>query len=502
MASSDTPSSAGAERHGHNLGWLLAGDLFGKAVSVVFFAYLSRKLTVAENGHYGTFIAYLPILLGVIAIGLPDIVTREVARRHERLDELIGPGMALQSTLFLFVTPLAWGLSHVLGYSPALQLIVFLAAVGAFLRALIGMHTAALNGYEQFKLISLIAIATRTLTACGACLALYTGLGLAELLLFFLGAYVVELILSFLALRHASGGYRVHASARAAGLLVREGTGMALSRFASILFYMADVPLLNVLATPEAVGLYAIGSRFLVLLWTFADQLENVSYPILSRKAIDTEAAQGRAVTRLIRVMAFGAVPMAVGMALLARPLVVLLCGARYLDGAFPTIMLTGVLACEMLARIPVVYLRASARPHWVTACYLAGAVAKLTLGPLLIMKWGTAPFLVAGLVLAALTAVALLEAARRAIGTFSWADLLRILGGPVIASAVMAVPVWLVRDWPIAVSVPGGALVYAAALWGLGVLDAEDKQLIRGLLRMRAGDEDLSTADDADARR
>jgi lipopolysaccharide exporter len=85
----------------------------------------------------------------------------------------------------------------------------------------------------------------------------------------------------------------------------------------------------------RALGLYSIAYRVpTLLLQNIANQISQVAFPALARKRVTDAAGVGASTHRLIRYQSLYALPLAAGMAVLARPLVGTIFSARWLDAS------------------------------------------------------------------------------------------------------------------------------------------------------------------------
>lgn len=471
-------------RHGRNISWMLAAELFGKSISIFYFAYLSRKITVVENGWYGTYLTILPIIMVLNTMGFHDVVIREVAKDRERVHGLVSSAMLFQTLLLLAVLPASWFITGRLGYGDELRKIVLLATVSGYVWAIIHMHVAIISAHERFKYTSFIEMSVRTVTIVGACSLLYLGFGIVAIVLFLSGTHVFHLLISVTTSRWKCVRYRFRPNLRDARYLLRHGIPLAVGRFAATGYYYGDVPLLNSLSTPQVVGLYSVGLRFMILIETFSNILEAVLYPLLSRKSEESGASQQFVLERFIKLALLLGLPIGVGMTLLSQDIVTLLFGAKYVEGSGAAVILTWVLAFAMLERMAANYLRAKTRQELPMFCYGGAFLLKLSLCFVVVPRFGTTGLLAVNLVLTSLMAVVMLAMARHVLaGDHFIRTLLRLAARPAMAALVMAAAVWFLRGQSVLVSIPAGAAVYGIALLLMGTVDDFDRRMIRATL-------------------
>lgn len=267
---------------------------------------------------------------------------------------------------------------------------------------------------------------------------------------------------------------------------------MALGRFAGASYYRMDVPLLNSFAQDvQAPGHYSIATRFYVLLATVMDNLETVFYPILSRKSAESQEAQTFALERMLKLVVLIALPMFVGMAILADNIVVTLAGEKFAPGADATAVLTGVLALSMIDRTIVTFLRARTKQHLPLACYGTACILKLAFCLWAIPRHGIVSLLVINIVISALMTAVMLGIARNELPKLGFIRITRtVFLRPLVAAGAMAVAILQLQALSIFVSVPIGFVVYGISLMLLGTVDEFDKQMIRETLRKNRSQE------------
>jgi O-antigen/teichoic acid export membrane protein len=463
------------------MAWMLGADLFVKALSVFYYAFLSRELAESDMGAYGTFLALLPIFMVLNTGGFQDVITREVAHDRSRRHQLAPTALVLQAVLFVVVLALTFPLLNALGYGPSLRHAVIIACVGGFLWAIIHVHQAIFAAYEDFRPASAANMIVRLLILAGSIAILYLGYGLRELLLFLLPMYGVQAALLAFELYRRGEGFRPDPTAAAAGELAREGWPMALGRLAAATFYRIDLPLLNSLALPGVSDVYAIGFRFWVLLTTIPDTLESLFYPIMSRRAREEPASQHFALVRFEKYMIAVALPMGIGMTILGEQINFALNGERWTESTPAMIILTWVMALAMIDRALVVFLRARGEQRVPFACYGIVLAIKVAAAFPVIANWGMMGLLYLNLATAGVLTVLLFAGTMRSLPLFDLKSLAGILWRPIAATAVMGLIIYALRDYPVFATVPLGAIVYGFVFLGLGGIDSFDRAMIRG---------------------
>ncbi len=267
---------------------------------------------------------------------------------------------------------------------------------------------------------------------------------------------------------------------------------MAVGRVAGTSYYRIDMPVLRLVGSPGMAMEYAVGPRFFVLLTTLPNALESIFFPILSRKTSAGADGSGFVIERFVKLTWLVALPMAVGMTMVGEDVVRLLAGEQYLNGVPVVVMFTWVVALAMLDRVAVVYLRAAGRQSTVMWIYCAALAAKSALCVPAIWIWGINGVIGISLACSAAITLYIFAAMRALIPTVRLRTLMLLGVKPVIASAIMALILWIFprqlwgTSYSLFLTVPLGAGVYTVSLLLLGALDEFDRQFLAKTLKIK----------------
>ncbi|MBK9550462.1 MAG: flippase [Gemmatimonadetes bacterium] len=228
--------------------------------------------------------------------------------------------------------------------------------------------------------------------------------------------------------------------------------------------FNSDFIFLRIFRDSAAVGIYAAAyaliSFFLNLGATYTTLL-----PVMTRVRDDRPAVTALYDGSLAQVLA-GAIPVAVGGALVAPRLIVLVFGADYLAATLPLQILLWSIPVALIRNVSQSALIAYQRQDqlMLTAAWAAGINVALNVA--LIPGWGLAGAAVATLATEVLrTALAARYTHRLGLPMSSPWRFRRVI----VASAAMAAVVWWLGQQPLGLVVAGGALAYLLALTAAG---------------------------------
>lgn len=305
----------------------------------------ARVLGPSELGRFGLVISIIMVFGTIADAGLTYSAIRLIARNAEtdlqkahavarsyfRLRVISGVSVAILGI------PLSWPLAWLLGYPdlvPYLQL-SFLTLISLSLSS---YPNTILIGLAHFRPLGIAGVLNAVITVAGILILFFTGvLSLGTLIAWNVILPLVSSLPSWLVtprewlpwrLWHV-GEVELRTDVRRE--LVAFGKWIGLALVGTMLVTQGDVLLLGRLATPAAVGVYAVALALASRLDTLNQSLFTIMMPRASRlEGISSIKSYWRQV-------AFGSVGLAVGLgmaALVAQPLIVLLYGERYAASA------------------------------------------------------------------------------------------------------------------------------------------------------------------------
>lgn len=453
-----------------NFAILSTGEIFARLLTFAAVVALTRALGVETFGVLAFALAAMTYAELAVGFGLDHLGQLEVARGAETVDRLasavvlarLAVAVAAYAALAAFVAlaPLPEGAATViLLFGP-----LFVA------RAL--QLDWTLLGVERMAPVAGANVAAEAVLAAGV-IAWVRGPGdLVRVPLVYLASRATLSLL--LAAAHARRfGIRPAAPDPAlARRLVAAAAPIAATIGCGLLFYNLDQLLLGLLSTPEASGEYGASYR-LVLLMSMLSLGYFVSLrPTLGRASMSGFGDVSGLVTRSYRVTAAVATGVAVGGAILARPILVLLFGEPYAGAATALRVLWLAFVGLVINRHHLDLLVAFHRQRRALAATAAGAAVNVALDLLAIPRWGAVGAAGATVVAEAVVLAVAVRFVRRDVGPVPTG-----LPTPrtLVAAATLAAFLLLAPGLPALLAVALGGGVYLAALLALGVVTLDE---------------------------
>ncbi|MBI4492426.1 MAG: flippase [Chloroflexi bacterium] len=488
VSASPRPRVSSIRRLARNSLLPTATSLLNKVLDMGFAVAMLRMLQAEGVGQYTVAVVLAGYFDILVTFGLPTLITREVARTPGEAARYLGSSLALRYALWALCLPLVAVLlgpgADVLGVNAQVALAVWLLVAAMLPGILAGCLSALFMAHERMDVPALVAVATTLLKVAlglGALLGGYGFVGLAAVaVLANLATAALLLGLCWVLLGWPGAQLDLTLGRR----LLGPAFPLMVSSLLNSLFFRLDALLLNPLAGPLAVGYYSSAYKVIDGLLVVSSSFTLALFPVLSRLAHGPSERLRDAYWLGLKTLLLVSVPMAMGVTLLAEPLMELFAGPSYLPHAALALqVLVWFLPLSFANGLTQYVLIALDRQRVLTLSFALATAFNVAANLYLIPRYSYLGAAIATI----LSEVVLL-------GPF-WLALLRHLPGipllrlgwrPLLASAAMVAPVLAVREVHWLLAIPVGALVYAAAVLVLRTLDQAELALLEPLVGRR----------------
>ena len=488
-------SPAAGSRRGsllvRNFGVLMSSQLATWGLSMAATIVIPRYLGAELLGRLHIANSLWAIGFVVASFGMNLLITKEVARDPSRLGPLLATSITLRLLLSVPVALLLFVYARLAGYAD--QTIAVLAIIGA---ATLGLSVTAsiasiLQGLERMGAMSLATVVGRVVFVGGSLALLAAGYGIIAVAVVTAAGNFVSLALHVWALRDVRRELGDHSrmsvdTAALVDLLRRSAPYFGLSFFIVLYLQVDAIVISLVVESEEVLGWYSIYDKLAGTLMFVPTVFMTVMYPSLSRLFSDSPDGHNRLTRKSYELMLLISIPLGLGLAAIARPLVELMFGADFEEAA--AVMAVGgiVTSLTYLTTVLGMFLISMDRQREWTRIIAFGALLTIPLDIVLVPLFQThfdngaiggavAYLITEGLVLAG--AIYLLPTG--ALGPGSTAFTARV----VAAGVVMVGVIYPLRELVLPVQVATGALSYGVMVAVLRLVSAEDRELLRSYL-------------------
>jgi O-antigen/teichoic acid export membrane protein len=468
-------------------------QLLNRLIDFAFAMVMYRILAPTLVGRYDFAVAFIGYFDILARFGLGTLLTREVAKERSQANRYLNVVSILRIALWLVSLPLMTLaiLVYLLlsgGLTTDIVLAIAFFAVGLVFSNFADGFSAVFYAYEKMEYPAAIATVTALTRVSLGVLVLLAGWGIVGLAGVSVAANVVSAtVLGALMVRHCFKP-RFEWDAQTGKWMLNTSFPLMINLFLATAFFRIDVLLLKPFKGDAAVGYYGAAYRYLNGLNIIPSFFTLAVFPMMSRYAASGRDSLVRAYVLSLRLLLLVAMPIAAGTPFIARELILLLAGSKFLpDSTIALQLIIWFLPLSFVNSVTQYVLIAIDQQRFLTKAFLIGVafniVANMFAIPLFSYR-GAA-------VVTVFSEVALLipfyYSVRTHLGPLPW---VAIAWRPVAASAAMAGVMWVLRGIPWILLIPAGGLVYVAVLAIIGGFRQPDMDLIFRLLpldRLRA---------------
>jgi O-antigen/teichoic acid export membrane protein len=310
-----------------NTVFFISALVIQKILAFGFFIFIARTAGGYSTGDYVGALSFATIFSIFLDLGLSQVLIREVAKKFEQGRNYLNNIISLKIVLAAFVYLLLFSVLQILdilGKSHPDTLMVLIAGVVMVSDSFIMSLHSTFRGYQNLVYESLIIVLSKILIIIVGVAGVKFGFPPYIFIVAILVGSVFSLIISwyFLAKR-----YKFHFKFQLNKEVLKPFLKMAvpfaiLGLFTNI-YAQIDVVILSVIQGSEAVGQYSVTSKTLNALQFIPMAFSASLYPAMSRYFVEAKEKLQNVFERGFIYLAAICVPLAVGIFMLAEPIII-----------------------------------------------------------------------------------------------------------------------------------------------------------------------------------
>jgi O-antigen/teichoic acid export membrane protein len=477
-------TASGTARILPNTVYRATADIGSKLVSVGFFIVMARMLGDSAFGVFTFGLSFAALVTVLAGFGQDAILTREVARDRRRVDTYFANTLALKLVASLPVLGLAVAAFLIIDMSSRTRTVAILLSVAVLTELLTSTTFAVFQAYERLGFLPIVIIAQRLFTAGAGIAAMVAGAGIVTVAAIYLVGSLLAFVLSLALLFQRVVRPRLRIDTSTWWPLMRVALPVGVALVFQVTLFRVDAAILQIFEPESIVGQYGAAYRLfespLFISWAVGAAV----YPVLSRL---TNSLELRTVFERSLKLAVGtALPFTVGAALLGTQVVDLLYGKEFHASGRVLALLAPTIVLYSYNHVSGVLLLARNRQRALGVLYGVLAVENLVANFATIPSYGMTAAAVNTTVTEVLLFLGMVFVTRGIAEQMAWK---RILAGPLVAGAVAAGLMALLRGSSFALAVAAGIVGYAVALALFErIAFPDDARAIVGFVRRRFG--------------
>lgn len=476
-----------------NASVLMASQLITWTLTLLLTIVLPRYLGAANVGKLHVANSLWAIVAVFVTFGMDTLLTKEIARDTAKAMPLFGTSVVLRLLFQIvgFAALIAYFRLFPERYPFETVIVAGIIGFSSLLWQLNGACQAVLQGVERMEFISLGSIAGKAVNTLACIALLLLGFGVYVVASVTVVAAAVTLVIELAAVNRLAGPLRLGLDWREAGRVLRASFPYFMSGVFLVFYMQVDIIIISLLVDERAVGWYGAADQLFGTLLFIPTVFITAVFPALSRLYAQAADALPKLMRKSWDMLMLLAIPIGLGLLVVADPLVVLLFGGEFAPSG-PILALMGVVLILTYQNILLgQFLISTDRQNAWTIVMAVTAVITIPLD-FIFVPWcqqqfgngamgGALSFILTELVMN-VVGVMLLPA-----GSLGRSNVRSGLLAAVAGLAMVAVA-WPLRWYFLALPVVAGAVVYVGLILLLRALPPEDLRLFGSLAQGLVG--------------
>ncbi len=370
-----------------NASWIMIGRIFQLALTFVTTMLVTRYLGPTEYGKITYVYSYIQLFLPLCALGMNDIVVKELVDDRDHNDEILGTMIVLRLLASLVSMLCSVLLVSVLNEGKSYLIIASLQSIGLLFQSFDGIMY-----FYQSKLLSkksgLVYASAYVITSVIRII----GILLKRDYRFFAFAmsldFVVIAVLLIGVYRKDGNGFRF--SWPMAGKLLAKSRYYIFAGLLVVIYgKVTDTLLLGKMVDETSVGYYA-AATMLCNAWPFVLTaiIDSLSPVIIDTHKSDQKAFKKK-LKQLYAIIFYLSTLAAIGITLLSDLIIMIIYGAEYMEASVPMKIYAWSTAFSYLGVARTIWMQCEGKTRYETVISLTGAITSIVLNYFLIRAYG-----------------------------------------------------------------------------------------------------------------
>ncbi|EKD66941.1 MAG: polysaccharide biosynthesis protein, partial [uncultured bacterium] len=380
--------------------FMTMASIFQKVIAFAYFTLIARNIGATGTGTYFFALSFTTVFVVFVDLGLTNVFIRESAKAKEKLGEYLSTILSIKIWLGILSYLAAVIVINLMGYDMETRHLVYLSAVTMLLDSLHLTLYGSLRALGELKYESMSIVGSQLLTLILGTFFLYAGFPLIYLIFAFTVSSVGNVFFAIFILKtkhHLS--LKPHFQSAIAKRIAIIAIPFALAAVFARVYSYIDSILLSKMIGNEAVGFYSIPYKITYAFQFIPLALIASLYPKFSEYFAHDKKKLSQVFEQGMKYLLLISMPIAFGIAVLSKDIVLFLYTDEYLPSVLPLQILIISLIFSYLSFPIGAFLNACDKQKIQTAIVGAVMALNIVLNLLLIPLYGVSGAAISALV-------------------------------------------------------------------------------------------------------
>ncbi len=464
--------------------WLSVSRIISLILLFLAYLLLTNYLGPYRYGQFQFVLSYVTLFGVVIDFGIQQYVIKKISEDRTQAKKYFHNFLAVEIVLSLIVYGAMVALANFNGYEPVVVKAIMLAGLGTAVHGLIYPFLSVITAFYDLKKAAFLNFIASLINVSLILLTIWVGGGIVMLTAQQVIYATIAIIAYYFYIQKHIGKPQIWLGLRTIDKGLIKTMLIAALPFAllvgfSTVYNRIDVVLITKFLGYSQTGLYSAAYKFYDLLAFFPAVVSHALYPLFATLMAEGKRGEIRIILeRYLRFMTALALPIGMGGMILSKQIISIL-SPEYADAAVVLAVLVWAPSILFLY-IVVNSLVISQLTKWAMTITGVNVIINVIGNIILLPLIGIVGAAIMTLVSEFLQGVFYFYFVRKKITKFRFFSL---VWQPALATIVMGVAVWFVRELPLPGSVVIGLFVYGLSLLALRFFHKDDLVFLKSLL-------------------
>jgi len=328
-----------------NTAYLTISYVGQKILSFFYFVFVARMIGVEDLGKYTFALSFTTLFSVFIDWGLTQTLIRESAKYKDKTNQYLASILGVKAILAVLTYAVVVVVINLMGYTGITRNLVYLAGILMVIDQFTLTFWGLFRGQRNLKYESISVIINQAIILIFGITVLYLHLSLYFLMLpFILGSTFSLLFSMAFAKKSLGASFCPEFNWRVFKFLLGIAIPFALISIFSRVYGSLDSVMLSKMVGDKAVGWYSVAMKIPFALQFIPAALAAAIFPAFSHNFVHDKEQLKNTFDRVMRFLTIIVLPISLGVAILAKPIILFFYGEQYLPAAWPlTILMLGL---------------------------------------------------------------------------------------------------------------------------------------------------------------
>ena len=460
---------------------LFLGRAVGLLLGMVRLNFLARYLGVGNFGVLNSATFFVSLFLPLFDLGISQILTREIVRKPDQGNRLLGQALAMKAIIAVGSSVLVYCVAEVSAFDRVTSWAVFFTTAAIAINSISTAYLSAFQAQRRMVTVSLLLLFSDVALSLILIVMLPIIPQMNTVLLGTVAVAAINVLVMMVLYRRTSGRLIIHMDSAEWRPMIAAGMPIAICSFGAAIYTFISPNILKHVRGDIEVGLYGAGYKLISIITLVPIVLSQILYTVFADFHANSRHKLGKALEDALRVTMEISIPLAVGTAVLAPAIVAFLYPPEFAGAAVVLRTIIVGNAFGFLAWVFFTFQLATGHQKFCmwNALFVAALVTAASIVVVPYYGYLGVAFIV-GATDVGLCINHMLFARHLGFSVLKPGTIGRIA----LSCAAMFLVVWFLRDQYLFVPIGAGIVIYGVSLYLSGGIGDQEREILRKIRR------------------